>query len=97
MSEFDKLPGAIITAAAEVYGVSVEDVMSDSRKRSIAEARQMAMFLCHEKTLLDITDIGIVFGRKHPTVIHTIRKVEGMLEFDRLTKRNYELITERLK
>lgn len=90
-------PENIITATAEVYGVSVEDVVGDSRKRTIAEARQMAMFLCNEKTLLDLTDIGIVFGRKHPTVIHALRKIEGMLEFDRLTKRNYELITERLK
>lgn len=90
-------PENIITATAEVYGVSVEDVISDSHKRTIAEARQMAMYLCHEKTWLDLTDIGIVFGRKHPTVIHAIRKVEGLLEFDRLTKRNYELINELIK
>lgn len=90
-------PENIIKATAEVYGVSVEDIMGDSRKRRIAEARQMAMLLCHEKTVLDLTDIGIVFGRKHPTVIHAIRKVEGLLDFDRMTKRNYELINELIK
>lgn len=90
-------PENIITAAAEVYGVSVEDIMSDSRKRKIAEARQMAMYLCHEKTLLDLADIGIVFGRTHATVIHSLNKIDDLLEIDRLTKRNYELITELIK
>lgn len=87
----------IIAATAEVYGVSVDDIIGRSRKRRITDARHMAIYLTRHKTLLSTTDIGDIFGRDHATVIHSINKVEGMLNFDRLTTESYRLIIEKIQ
>jgi chromosomal replication initiator protein len=46
--------------------------------------RQVAMYLCRELTDLSLPKIGNLFGgRDHTTVIHSIDKVQKMLQVDR--------------
>jgi chromosomal replication initiator protein len=46
--------------------------------------RQVAMYLCRELTDLSLPKIGSLFGsRDHTTVIHSIDKVQKMLQVDR--------------
>lgn len=90
-------PKEIIAATANVYGVSVDDIIGRSRKRAITDARHVAIYLTRHNTLLTMTDIGDIFGRDHATVIHSINKVEDMLKFDRLMKENYRLISKKIQ
>lgn len=51
-----------------------------SRKKEIALARQIAMYLSKEMTHYSLKSIGLHFGgRDHTTVIHALRTISGLL------------------
>jgi len=65
-------------ATAKYFNLTRRDLMSKSRRANVAFARQIAMYLCREKTGASLSDIGLAFGnRDHTTVIYSIGKVEN--------------------
>ena len=78
----------ILHAVAEEYGVSVDDIMSNSRRSDIAEARQMSMCLFAETSGYEPERIGRVFRRNRTTVIYAIRKMRGLASVDKRTQRH---------
>lgn len=68
---------------AKNFKITVEDIDSKKRTRSIAHPRQIAMFLTRELTDLSLPKIGEEFGgRDHSTVIHAYNKIEKDMEND---------------
>jgi chromosomal replication initiator protein len=56
---------------AEYYKIPVDLIIARNRKKEIARARQIAMYLCTELTNSSLQSIGLHFGnRDHSTVIH---------------------------
>ena len=78
----------ILHAVAEEYGVSVEDIMSNSRRSDIAEARQMSMCLFAEASGYEPERIGRMFRRNRTTVIYAIRKMRDLASVDKRTQRH---------
>jgi len=75
--------GDIIEKVAEYFHLEKGDLLSRSRKQSVAQARQIAMYLCRELTDESYAHIGSRFGgRDHSTVIHAYRKIEEELGSD---------------
>ncbi|MCS3676673.1 chromosomal replication initiator protein [Salinibacter ruber] len=73
----------IIEQVAEYFRLEKGDLLSRSRKQTVAQARQIAMYLCRELTDESYDHIGSRFGgRDHSTVIHAYRKIEEDLESD---------------
>lgn len=73
----------IIEQVADYFRLAEDDLLSRSRKQSVAQARQIAMYLCREMTDASYSHIGSRFGgRDHSTVIHAYRKIEEVLESD---------------
>jgi len=73
--------GDIIEEVADYFRLEKGDLLSRSRKQSVAKARQIAMYLCRELTEESYAHIGSRFGgRDHSTVIHAYRKIEEALE-----------------
>lgn len=69
-------PEIIINEVAKYFGVDVESINSNSRKKEIVIPRQIAMYLCREKTDTALAEIGKIMGdRDHTTVIHGHDKV----------------------
>ncbi len=69
-------PEALIRAVAQYYHISVEDLRSKSRRRTIAHPRQVAMYLLREETGLSFPQIGeLLGGRDHTTVMHGYERV----------------------
>ncbi|MGD8719825.1 MAG: chromosomal replication initiator protein DnaA [Candidatus Zixiibacteriota bacterium] len=63
---------------AKYFNLTRRDLISKSRRANIARARQMAMYLCREKTSSSLADIGLAFGnRDHTTVLYSISKIEA--------------------
>ncbi|MEM0906443.1 MAG: chromosomal replication initiator protein DnaA [Pseudomonadota bacterium] len=63
------------------YGVSRQDLVSARRTRTIVQPRQIAMYLSKTLTPRSLPEIGRRFGnRDHTTVLHAVRKVDGMIE-----------------
>ena len=60
----------------EYFNVELARVRSASRRQSLVQARQMAMYLVRELTGAPLTQIGGYFGgRDHTTVLYACRKV----------------------
>jgi chromosomal replication initiator protein len=73
-------PMEIVRAVAEYFKLTQEELFGKSRSQGIVVARQIAMFLCREKTSMSLPKIGALFGgRDHTTVMYAIKKVGDLM------------------
>ena len=69
----------VLNTVGQHYGLSREQLVSKSRVRHLARARQMAMFLSKELTSHSLPHIGRSIGnRDHSTVLHACRKIKEL-------------------
>lgn len=74
----------IAKVVASHYKMTVEELKSKSNARSIAQPRQIAMYLCKRLTKSSYPEIGKEFGGKHhTTVMHSFEKIDGLVKEDR--------------
>ena len=74
-------PTDIITATAQYFKLTVDDLYGSSRSQQIATARQIAMYLCRERTSLSLPKIGQLFGnRDHTTVMYAYKKISELMK-----------------
>lgn len=72
--------GLIMAQTASYFGITIEDLKSPTRTRSLTQPRHIAMYLCREMTDLSLPKIAEVFDRRdHTTVINALRKIEGLM------------------
>lgn len=77
----------ITARVSEVTKIPSVDIVGSSRRKPVAEARQVAIYLCREILGSSLVSIGLHFGgRDHSTVIHACNKVEKMSEQDSRVK-----------
>ncbi|MBT3348313.1 MAG: chromosomal replication initiator protein DnaA [Thiotrichales bacterium] len=82
---------------SEYYNISLSDLLSRSRSRSIVRPRQIAMSLAKKLTEKSLPEIGKAFGGKdHTTVIHANRKVAELLESDPKINDDYKSLLKKL-
>lgn len=67
----------ILSAVSAAYEVDCESIFSTVRKPRVVEARQAAMWLCHDVLGWSSGRIGELFQRDHSTVLHAIKVVEA--------------------
>jgi len=68
---------------AEYFHLRVEDLLSNSRSRTVSRPRQVAMALAKELTDHSLPEIAKRFGgRDHTTVLYACRKVAELRESD---------------
>ena len=78
---------------ARHYNVSKADLLSSRRTRTIVRPRQIAMYLAKVLTPRSLPEIGRRFGgRDHTTVLHAVRKIEGLIEGDKALAEEIELL-----
>ena len=69
---------------AEYYNIKIMDMQSSKRSQNVARPRQVAMYLAKILTSRSLPDIGRKFGgRDHTTIIHAIKKIEGLSRDDK--------------
>jgi len=67
----------ILEKTAAFFNLSVTDLKSKSRKKSVVLPRQIAIYLIRKYTDASLNDIGEALGgRDHTTILHAIQKVE---------------------
>lgn len=69
-------------AVAAEFGVSVRELLSPRRARSVAWPRQVAMWLAVQITGLSLPQIGEDFERDHTTVMYARQATERRLAID---------------
>lgn len=91
------LPTDIIAATAQYFRLSVDDLYGSSRSQSVATARQIAMYLCRERTNLSLPKIGQLFGnRDHTTVMYACKKIAELMKERRSIYNQVSEITTQL-
>lgn len=75
------------------YNVSKSELLSNRRTRTIVKPRQVAMYLAKVMTPRSLPEIGRRFGgRDHTTVLHAVRKIEGLSGTDNTMAQEIELL-----
>ncbi|MBI2884602.1 MAG: chromosomal replication initiator protein DnaA [Candidatus Omnitrophica bacterium] len=79
----------------EYFQLSIEELKSSRRQRSVLHPRQLAMYLCRRLTESSLPEIGRAFGgRDHSTVLHAVEKVEGEIAQDDHKKRTADYLVQ---
>ena len=74
----------IINRVADLTNIRTDDIVGPSRRKEIAEARQISVYLCRELLGLSLSTIGMHFGgRDHTTALHACKKVKNSLKTDK--------------
>lgn len=88
----------IMGKTADYFNITMDDLISSSRVRDLAYARQMAMYLCREMTDLSLPKIGELFGgRDHTTVIHAYKKINAEMSEQPSTYNQVSELTSLIK
>ncbi len=83
---------------ARQYNVSRADLLSSRRTANVVRPRQVAMYLAKTLTLRSLPEIGRRFGgRDHTTVLHAVRKIEGLVSKDTTLSDEVELLKRQLQ
>ncbi len=73
----------IISLVCSSFQISAAELMSKSKKRNLAMARKVAMYLCKLELKWSYPRIGAVFGcRHHSTAVYNIQKINEKLAVD---------------
>ena len=88
-------PDQILNTIAQEYGVTMEDLISQSRSQRVAFPRQVAMYMLREESELSLPKIGeILGGRDHTTVMYGHDKINDLMERDKNLRRKIVNIQE---
>lgn len=79
------------------YNVSVEELKSKSRKRSITFPRQVGMYLTRKYTDQSLADIGTLYNRDHSTVLHAIKVVTQDRSQKAAVREQLDILCKKLK
>lgn len=82
---------------AEHFNISVKELQSSRRARTVARPRQVAMYLAKQLTSRSLPEIGRKFDRDHTTVMHAVRKVEELIIEDQSLAENIEILRRTLE
>jgi chromosomal replication initiator protein len=83
----------ITTTVADYFKIPLGDIIGKTRKKDIALARHISMFMSHKILKLTLEEIGLYFDKRdHSTVIHGIKKIDELIKKDSsLSQKIYEI------
>ncbi len=85
-------------AVAHYFDITVEDLHSKRRTKTVVRPRHIAMYLAKTLTTRSLPDIGRRFGgRDHSTVIHAVNKITDQLSSDAVLSEDIEALRRRLR
>tara|TARA_R110001632_G_scaffold208195_1_gene332533 strand:- start:2989 stop:3660 length:672 start_codon:yes stop_codon:yes gene_type:complete len=94
MSRELKTLNAIMNMVCRYYSIDKELVLGRKRDRELVIARQMFCWLARRYTRSTFKLMGEFIDRNHATVIHSIRKVDELVDFDRELKYDRDTIVD---
>ena len=90
-SKRDLTVNYILQVVSDYFHIEENNVLSNTRKREIVQARQVAMYFSKQLTKASLKSIGSQLGKKdHATVLHACRTVNDLMETDRRFKGQME-------
>ena len=84
-------------AVCSHFRLSNSELLSKDRHKSVAFARQVAMYLCRQRLKCSFPELGRAFGnRDHTTVMSAVRRVEALRARDPQVNAHLEAIEQKL-
>lgn len=87
----------ILKTVADYYKLSVKDIKGQIRSQKLANARQVAIYICREITDFSLSEIGDFFARKHPTIIYSYEKIQEDMQSNSVLRNCINEIIEKIK
>jgi hypothetical protein len=72
--KYDTLTELSIQVFCRVNGINPHRLFTKSRERSTVESRRMIWGYLRTNTALSFTELGSMFNRDHPTVLHSMKQ-----------------------
>ena len=80
------------------YKVSENEIIGKGRRKEVALARQVMMYLCREMCNASLKTIGLrLGGRDHTTVMYGVREIGKRTRNDDAFKKEVQLITQQIE
>jgi chromosomal replication initiator protein len=87
----------IIQTVSEFYNIDAEEIKGEKRSKSVAQARQIAIYLARNLTNLSLKEIGNNFGKRdHSTILHSFNKIENLIRKNKRIKGDIATIKSKL-
>jgi chromosomal replication initiation ATPase DnaA len=83
-----------VAKALPLFGARLDTLQLDRRTRNTSDLRSIVMHVLRKNTGLSLQEIGKIFKRDHSSVIHNVKKVEGLLNVDKGFSLTYYEIKE---
>ncbi len=87
----------IQTQVCKAFGIKRKEILSRSRKKQVALARQVAMYLARNNTDLTLQSIARSFNRKHGTVLYAVGQIDQAMRRKGRLHRQVMLLQEQLE
>ena len=81
----------------QTFGIKSKEILSRSRKKQVALARQVAMYLARNYTDLTLQSIARSFNRKHGTVLYAVGQIDQAMRRKGRLHRQITLLQEQLE
>ncbi|MCW5200062.1 chromosomal replication initiator protein DnaA, partial [Desulfobulbus sp. F1] len=78
------------------FRVSIDELVSRSRKRNVTFPRQIAMYLTRKYTEQSLANIGTLYQRDHSTVLYAIKTVSRDIVQKSSVRQQVEILTDKL-
>lgn len=72
----------ILEVVAKIFDVRVAAIKSNTKSKSVAEARDVAIYLIRHQLKLSFPVIGRIFKKDHSTIISALRRATKRIERD---------------
>ena len=82
---------------SKIFNIEYEDMIKKTRNRDIVVPRQVAMTLYRIHTNLSFDRIGKMYGLDHATVIHAVKTIKDLLQYDKQFRKQISPIESLLK
>ena len=83
---------------ARYYKVTANEIVGKGRRKEVALARQVMMYLCRELCNASLKTIGLrLGGRDHTTVMYGVREIGKRTRTDEAFKKEIALITQQIE
>jgi chromosomal replication initiator protein len=86
----------IVDEVSKYYGIKPKDIKGTGRSAKVAEARQVAIYLCRDLTKQSFPDIGKFFDKKHTTIIYSYDKIKEELRINNALSQTISEITAQI-
>jgi chromosomal replication initiation ATPase DnaA len=76
--------------------VTIEDMLSNTRKRPVVRARNVAIYLIRKSSKLSLPAIGRHFNKHHATILWSILKVQRMVDQSPIVREEIERLLQEI-